>query len=330
MRSTFGLAVASMLLLHAIAYAQEWPARPVKIIAPYAPGGTADTLARVVANRLSAQLKQNFLVENRAGAGGLIGSELVANAAPDGYTLIVSGIGSHVIAPAMAEASFDPLRNFTHIALFGGPPAALVVHPSLPARNVAEFIALTRARSGGISYGSPGGGTHAHLIGEMFRAETGAILTHIPYKGAAPAIADLVAGHVPATFTTLSTAAPQIKAGKARALAITAERRLPDFPDVPTFAELGYRDLVATTWFSLSGPPGLPQPIVMLLNAEVRRAAHGRCARPIAGRWHPAQRSRSCRVHRVHAPRARALASARQGGAQLELIGHWENGRLRS
>lgn len=256
------------------AYAQEWPTKPVRIIVPYAPGGTADTLGRIVANKLTTHFKQNFIVENRPGAGGVIGSELVANAAPDGYTLLVSGIGSHVIAPSVSDVPWDTMKSFTHIALFGGPPTALVVNPSLPAQNVAEYAALTRSRPEGLSYGSPGGGTHAHLIGEMFRAQTGSNLTHIPYKGASLAIADLVAGHLPSTFTTLSTAAPQVKAGKVRALAVTSAKRVPDFPDVPTFNELGFKDMVATTWFSLSGPAGLPQPIVTQLNAEVRRALH--------------------------------------------------------
>ena len=175
----------------------------------------------------------------------MLGSELVAKAAPDGYTFVVSGIGSHVIAPAISPAPFDPMTSFTHIALFGGPPAVLVVHPGLEARNLKEFVALSKSRAGGLSFGSPGQGTHGHLIGEMFKAQSGAGLTHVPYKGAAPAIVDLIAGHIPATSTTLTTAATQIKAGKARALAVTASTRLPEFPDVPTFVETGYPELVA-------------------------------------------------------------------------------------
>jgi tripartite-type tricarboxylate transporter receptor subunit TctC len=252
------------------AAAQDWPARPVKIIAPFAPGGSADTLGRLVAERLAARLNQSFVVENRPGAGGTIGSEVVAKAAPDGYTLVVSGIASHVIAPAMSPVPFDPLKSFTHIALFGGPPAVLVVNPALEARDLHGFIALSRAKPGGLAYGSPGRGTQGHLTAELFRRQSGASLTHVPYKGASLAMADLIGGHIPAVSSTLTTAAGQIKAGKARALALSSARRLPDFADVPTFAESGYPELVATVWFGLSGPAGLPPSIVARLNAEVR------------------------------------------------------------
>jgi tripartite-type tricarboxylate transporter receptor subunit TctC len=252
------------------AVAQDWPARPVKIVAPFAPGGSADTLGRLVAERLAARLNQSFVVENRPGAGGLIGSEVVAKAPPDGYMLVVSGIASHVIAPAMSPAPFDPLKSFTHIALFGGPPVVLVVHPALEARNLDEFIGLSKARAGGLSFGSPGRGTQGHLTAELLKAQSGANLTHVPYKGAALAMSDLMGGHIPAVSSTLTTAATQIKAGKARALALSSARRLPDFADVPTFAESGYPELVATVWFSLSGPAGLPPPIVAKLNSEVR------------------------------------------------------------
>jgi tripartite-type tricarboxylate transporter receptor subunit TctC len=252
------------------ALAQDWPARPVRIVAPFAPGGSADTLGRLVAEKLTVRLGQNFVVENRPGAGGVIGSEAVAKAAPDGYTLVVSGIASHVIAPAMNPAPFDPLKSFTHIALFGGPPVVLVVNPALEARNVDEFIGLSKTRPGGLSYGSPGTGTQGHLTAELLKAQTGANLIHVPYKGAALAMSDLLGGHIPAVSSTLSTAATQIKAGRARALALSSARRLPEFPDVPTFAESGYPELQATVWFSLSGPAGMPAPVVAKLNAEVR------------------------------------------------------------
>jgi len=253
------------------AHAQDsWPARPVKIVAPFAPGGSADTLARIVAEKLATRLVQNFVVENRAGAGGIIGSDFVAKAAPDGYTLVVSGVASHVIAPAMQGAPFDPLHSFSHIALLGGPPVVLVVTPGLEARDLSEFIALSKVRAGGLAFGSPGQGTQAHLTAEMLKGLTGANLTHVPYKGAALAIVDLMGGHIPAASTTLTTAATQIKAGKARALALSSPKRLHEFADVPTFVESGYPDLVATVWFSLSGPAGVPPLIVAKLNAEVR------------------------------------------------------------
>jgi tripartite-type tricarboxylate transporter receptor subunit TctC len=267
------LAAASVLVAAAVApgaLAQEWPARPVRIVAPFAPGGSADTLGRLVAEKLAARLGQSYVVENRPGAGGLIGSELVAKAPPDGYTFVVSGIASHVIAPAMTPAPFDPLKSFSHVALFGGPPVVLVVNPGLEARNLDEFIGLSKSRPGGLSFGSPGQGTQGHLTAELLKAQSGANLTHVPYKGAALAMSDLMGDHIPAVSSTLTTAATQIKAGKARALALSSSRRLPDFPDVPTFAESGYPELVATVWFSLSGPAGLPPAVVSKLNAEVR------------------------------------------------------------
>jgi tripartite-type tricarboxylate transporter receptor subunit TctC len=265
------LAALCALLVSCVVHAQQWPARPVKIVAPFAPGGSADTLGRIVAKNLTEQLKENFVVENRPGAGGVLGSELVAKAAPDGYTLVVSGIASHVIAPQLPQGTpYDPLKDFTHIALFGGPPAVLAVNPQLPAKNLREFVELAKAKP--LSYGSPGNGTQGQLVAELFKQKAGIDLQHVPYKGASGAVTDLIAGHIGSVSTTLSTAATQIKAGKARALALSSAARLPEYPDVPTFAESGYPDIVATVWFSLSGPPNMPAEIVTRLNAEVRRA----------------------------------------------------------
>ena len=262
-----------LFLFSGIAAAQSWPARPVKVIVPFAPGGSADTLGRIVAQKLGEQLKQSFVVENRAGAGGSIGSELVSNAAPDGYTLVVSGIASHVIAPQLPQGTpYDPVRDFTHIALFGGPPAVLAVHPSVQAKDLREFVLLAKSKPGGLSYGSPGNGTQGQLVAELFKQRAGIDLVHVPYKGASAAVSDLIAGHIPSVSTTLTTAAPQIRAGKARGLAISAASRLAEFPEIPTFGEMGYADMVATVWFSLSGPAKLPADIVERLNTEVNRA----------------------------------------------------------
>ncbi|HEX9398221.1 MAG TPA: tripartite tricarboxylate transporter substrate binding protein [Burkholderiales bacterium] len=250
-----------------------WPDRTVRIVVPFAPGGSADTLGRIAAQKLSEDLKATFVVENRPGAGGVLGSELVAKAAPDGYTLVVSGIASHVIAPHLPQGTpYDPLRDFTHIALFGGPPAVLVVNPTVAASDLKQFINLLKKHPGKYSYGSPGNGTQGQLVAELFKRQAGVDLQHVPYKGASAAVTDLMAGHIAAVSTTLSTAAGQIKAGRARALAISAAERLPDYPDVPTFAESGYPDLVATVWFSLSGPAGLPADVVRELNLAVRKA----------------------------------------------------------
>ncbi|MEO8442604.1 MAG: tripartite tricarboxylate transporter substrate binding protein [Betaproteobacteria bacterium] len=268
------LLAVTAALMSAGAGAQAWPVKPVRVVVPFAAGGTADTLGRIVTNKLTEAFGQSFIIENRPGAGGASGSDLVAKSAPDGYTLIVSGIASHVIAPALARSAkfpYDPLRDFTHIALFGGPPSVFAVHPSLPFKTLREFVVYAKAHPGALSYGSPGNGTQGHLIAELFKQSAGINITHIPYKGASGAVTDLVAGHIDAVSNTLTSAGAQIRAGRARALAISSSERLADYPNVPTFRELGYRELVANVWFALSGPPGLPSEIVTRLNAEVRR-----------------------------------------------------------
>src|SRR3954463_15525648 len=203
-------ALAALALSFAAA-AQPYPSKPVKIVAPFAPGGSADTLGRIVAQKLSESLKENFVVENRPGAGGVIGSEAVAKAPPDGYTLLVSGVASHAVAPALPRGTpYDPVKDFTHIALFGGPPAVLVVNPSIPAQNVKEFVGLLKKEPGKYSYGSPGNGTHGQLVAELFKHLAGVEMQHVPYKGASNAMADLIAGHIQVASTTLSTASSQI------------------------------------------------------------------------------------------------------------------------
>ena len=267
------LSVAIAFALSFAAAAQPYPSRAVKIIVPFGPGGTADTLGRLVAGKLSEQLNESFVIENKGGAGGVVGSELVAKSAPDGYTLVVSGIASHVIAPLLPGGTpYDPLKDFTHIALFGGPPAVFAVNPAIPAKTLKEFVQLAKEKPGALSYGSPGPGTQGQLVAELFKREAGIEVLHVPYKGAAAAVTDLMGGQITAVSTTLSTASGQIKAGRARALALSSAQRLPDYPDIPTFVEQGFPNIIGTVWFSLSGPPGMPQEIVDRLNAEVRRA----------------------------------------------------------
>lgn len=251
-----------------------WPQRAVKIVVPYAAGGSADTLGRLVADYLSNSLGQPFIIENKGGAGGTLGSMVVAKAAPDGYTLVLSGIGSHVIAPLQLGNGMNPMKDFTHIALLGGPPSALVINADLPVKDIQSFIAYVNAAPKGLSWGSPGLGTHAQLIGELFAANNKLNLIHISYKGAGPAVMDLLGGQIQAGFMTLRSASSHIQSGKLRALAITSVKRLEDHPDVPTFAELGYPKLTAITWFSVSGPVGLPQAVVTTLNVEIRKGLH--------------------------------------------------------
>ena len=267
------MALLPSALLPAFSHAQEaaWPQKPVRIVVPFAAGGSSDALGRLVANGLTEIFKQSFVIENRGGAGGVLGSQIVSKSAPDGYTLVISGVASHVIAPLENPKVFDPIKDFTHIAILGGPPIALAVNASVSATDVKSFIEMAKRTPQGISWGSPGQGTHGYLIGEAFEVLTKTPMQHIAYKGAAPAVADLVAGHIPASFTTLSTAATQVKSGKVRLLAASSAKRLPAFPDVPTFTELGYPTLTGVTWFSLSGPAGMPTELVARINAAVRK-----------------------------------------------------------
>jgi tripartite-type tricarboxylate transporter receptor subunit TctC len=213
----------------AAAWPQQYPVKSVRIIAPFAPGGSADTLGRIAATKLTESLGQSFIVENRPGAGGMLGSELVSKSPPDGYTLVVSGVASHVIAPALAaKPPFDPVRDFTHIALFGGPPAVFGVHPSLPVKDLKAFVALARSRPHELSYGSPGIGTQGHLMAEIFRQRAKIDMVHVPYKGAAIAMVDIVAGNIHAISTTLTTASTAGKPAR-----ITRGSALPTSPGDP-------------------------------------------------------------------------------------------------
>ena len=256
------------------AFAQTWPtARPVRIVAAYAPGGSSEILSRIVGQRLQEALKQTFIVEFKPGAGGAIGSDMVAKSPPDGYTLMLSSVAAQVILPVVQKTPYDGLRDFTHIAILGGPPTALAVGPALAdIKDMKAFIALAKAKPNTIGYGTPGNGTHGHIIGELFKQVAGVQITHVPYKGAGPAVTDLIAGHLPAGSITIAALGPHLRSGKLRGLASTSATRLADYPDIPTFAELGYRDLTAITWFGIAGPSGMPDAIVEILNREIRKA----------------------------------------------------------
>jgi tripartite-type tricarboxylate transporter receptor subunit TctC len=252
--------------------AQSWPNRPVKIIVPLAPGGAADILGRIIAEHLSIAFGQQFYVENRASGGGVVGTAAGAAAEPDGYTLVVSSIAANVIAPAFnGHLGYGGVRDFTHIAYLGGPPAAMLVHPALGAATFQDFVALARAAKEPMSCGSAGAGSLGSLIAEYVARREKYRINHIPYKGAGPALTDLIAGHIELATMTLSTAAEQIRAGRVMALAVASQARMAGFPVIPTFKELGL-DLVAATWFALSGPKGLPLFIVNELSRETRKA----------------------------------------------------------
>jgi tripartite-type tricarboxylate transporter receptor subunit TctC len=267
-----GLTIAA--LLPAGAGAAEWPAKPVRIVVAYAAGGATDLLARVFAEQLSIAFGQQFFVENRTGGGGLVGDEVVARSEPDGYTLMASGLPSHVLAPAMnpKNAGFDPMRDFTHIAYLGGPPNVFVVHASSPVKSFADLLALMRSAPAGVEYVSPSIGSVGNMVAEYVAAKEKVKLVHVAYRGGGAAVLDLVAGHVKVGSMTLATTLPHIRTGVLRPIVISSAARVPEVPDVPTLAELGYPELVVTTWYALSGPAGLPRDIVERLNAEVNRA----------------------------------------------------------
>ena len=275
-----GLGLGLSTLAPAGAWAQaDWPSKPIRLVVPYAAGGSSDTLGRLIGRQLQESLKQTVVVENKGGAGGLIGSREVAKAAPDGYTLVISGIGSHVIAPADTPGSIDPMKDFTHIAMLGGPPLGMVVNAELPVKDVKGFIAYVRANPKGLSWGSPGQGTHGHLTGELFRQANQLNMVHIAYKGAGPAVADLLGNQIPAAFMTLSSSNAHVDTGRLRLLAVSSAKRVAAYPNVPTLTELGYPQLTGTTWFSVSGPAGMAPAVVERLNAEIRRGLHSATVR---------------------------------------------------
>jgi tripartite-type tricarboxylate transporter receptor subunit TctC len=253
--------------------AADWPTKPIRLVVPSSAGGAADLMGRTFATALSTELGQQFVIDNRPGAGGIIATESVAHAVPDGYTLMVSGLPYQVLGPVVnPNATFDPMRDFTHIAYFGGSPIVLAVHPSLGVKTFAEFAALAANSKTELDYVSPGFGTVGNVVAEYLASRAKINLRHVPYKGGGNAIIDLVAGHVKIGSMTWSTTLEHIRAGKLIPLAISTAQRLPEFPDLPTFAELGYGDIVLTAWFSLSGPPKLPPAIVERLNHAVNEA----------------------------------------------------------
>ena len=272
MRALAAFVAILALVPAAPAQAQDWPAKPVRIVVPYGAGGAADTLGRLFAEVLATAFGKQFYVENRPGGGSVVGSEAVARSAPDGTTLMLSGMATHVLAPAMnKQAGFDPVRDFTHVAYFGGAPNAFVVHPSFGVTSFKEFLARVRSEAD-VPYVSPGVGSVGNLVAEYLAAKDNIRLTHVPYRGGAAALTDLVAGHVKVGMMSWSTAREHARAGKLVPLAMSSAERPKDFPDVPTLKELGYPDLVATTWWALSGPAGLPQDIVDKLNHEINRS----------------------------------------------------------
>ena len=251
------------------AHTQTWPTRTVKIVVPFSAAGTADLLARIVAERLQANLGQPFVVEHRPGAGGIIGQEQVARAAPDGYTFVISSLGSFIISPVFTPVPFDPFRDFTHIAYLGGQPVVLFVNDASRFKTLADLVAFAKTNPGAITYATISVGSQTQLLNEQFQRRAGITMTHVPYRGAGQIATDVLGGHIDAGLTALQVAAGQLTSGVARGLAISSEARLPDYANVPTYKEQGYPELIASAWFALSGPANLPRDIVVRLNAEV-------------------------------------------------------------
>lgn len=253
--------------------ADDYPTRPITLIVPFPPGGSTTVMARNVADKMSATLGQPVVVENRGGAGGTIGTRSVAKAAPDGYTILLSYTATMAIAPSMnVNAGYDPRKDFVPIGMIGFAPNVLVVHPSLPARSVAELIAYAKAAPAPVQYGSPGVGTVNHLAGEYLASETGVKLQHVPYKGNGPAMGDLLGGHIPMMFVPIPVALGNVKAGTLRGLAITTAKRSGLLPDLPTLAESGVPGFDVALRYGLMAPTGTPPAVIARLNRELNAA----------------------------------------------------------
>jgi tripartite-type tricarboxylate transporter receptor subunit TctC len=259
-----------LLVLCSSALAQAFPSKPVRIVVGFAAGGTTDVVARIVAQRLGEGWGQNAIVESRAGASGMIAAEIVAKAAPDGYTLLFTPQTSLAVAPALTgKASYDAVRDFTPITVVGSTPTLMVVTPSFPARSFAEFVELARKSPTPLAYGSGGIGSSPHMAGELMSAQLGIRMVHVPYKGENPALTDTIGGQVPIMFGNISVAVPHLKNGRLRALANTGATRSPLAPEVPTLAESGLKGFSVATWFSLLGPAGLPPELAMRIQRDV-------------------------------------------------------------
>ena len=263
---------AALLALTPLAAAQSYPAKPIRLVLPVAPGGGADLIARTVSQKVGDALGQQFLIDNRGGAGGNIAAEIVAKAEPDGHTLVMV-LSSHTINVSLyKKLNYDPVKDFAPISLLATSPFLLVVHPSLPVRNVKEFIALSRTTKGGLTYASSGSGLLAHLAMEMLKSLGKFEATHIPYKGTGPAMMDTVAGHVAANFPTMISGLQNVKAGRLRAIAVTSRQRSALLPELPTVAEQGFSDYEVNGWYGWLAPAGTPPKIIALLHEEAAKA----------------------------------------------------------
>ncbi len=264
------LAVLFLVLSCAAAQAQTYPAKPIRVVVPFPPGGSIDIMARRLAIPLTAKLGQSVVVENRAGAGSIVGGTFVAQAPNDGYTLLFASSSTLTLAPAISpKLPYDPNKDFTPVSLIGDLPFLLLVHPSVPASNVRDLIALAKARPGQMNYSSFGNATTNHFFGEMLNSMGGVKITHVPYKGGAPALTALIAGEVQIMFDSTPASMPRVQAGSVKALGITSAKRVASYPNIPTIAEQALPDLVGGAWFGVLGPGGMSEQIVNLLHKEI-------------------------------------------------------------
>ncbi len=269
---TLGLAGGAALLA-APAIAQTFPSKPINLVVPFAPGGSTDVVARIIAAKMSENMGTQVIVENRAGAGGGVGAAAVAKATPDGHTILMATISTHTLNPLMAKTKlFDPIKDFAPISLLATVPNVLVVHPSLGVNNVQELVALLKREPGKHSYASSGNGTPLHVSGELFKRMTGTDMQHIPYRGGGPAMNDLVGGQVKIMFDNLPPSVPQIRAGTIKALGVTTKKRVPGFENIPTIAEQGLPDYETYSWNGFLAPAGTPPAVIARLNAEANKA----------------------------------------------------------
>lgn len=273
MRVMYRLVVCALLaLLPIVVAAQGYPAKPIRFIIPFTPGGNTDVLGRLIGQKLTEAWGQQVVIDNRPGAGGTLGVEVATKSPPDGYTIVMGTFGGVLVANSLyTKLGYDPQRDLAPVILVSTPPGLLVVHPSLPAKSVKELIALARSSRGKLNYASSGSGTWNHLFGELFNTTAKIGVTHVPYKGAAPAVTDLVGGHVEVMFAPFPPAIPQVKSGRLRSLAVSSAKRSGLFPDLPTVAESGLPGYEAEGWFAVLAPARMPHPLIVQLNREINR-----------------------------------------------------------
>ncbi len=265
-----GAALAALGCTGAV-YAQNYPAKPVTLIVPYPAGGANDMLGRLIGQKLSEGLGQQFIVENKPGAGTLIGATLVAKAPADGYTLLVGGFASNAVSPLLFKAEYDPLTAFEPIGMFGTAPTVIITYPNSKYRTIKDVVDAAKAKPGEVLYGSSGNGSPLHMAGEMFTAQAKVNMTHVPYKGGSAHILDLIGGRLDVIFDTSTNSTPLIKGGKVRPIAVSSKTRLPDFPDTPTLTEAGYPDFAVNGWYALFAPAKTPKLVVDKLSAELQK-----------------------------------------------------------